>query len=246
MKKTILLVSLLVIVVAVGFFWWASSSLDGIVKEAIERYGSEAAGSPVRVDSVHLSISLDQWKGVIEGLVLKNPEGFPDGNALRFGRIEIEVDAASATSNPIIIQAVRLLEPEVNFAMNATHKSNFDVLRENLRKRLASAGDADSAGTEPPRIVIREFILGEGKVRAQIAALGGDPLDIELGGAEQRDLGAPDGAAPQELARDLLNRVSRQVLASTARRGLEQLIEEKLGGKAGKTLREILGSVVKP
>ncbi len=54
------------------------------------------------------------------------------------------------------------------------------------------------------------------------------------------------GGALAVAFRDLLNRVSRQVLASTARRGLEQLIEEKLGGKAGKTLREILGSVVKP
>ena len=246
MKKIILPVSLVVILVAVGLVWWAYSSLDEIVREAIERHGTEAAGSPVLVESVQLSLSLDQGQGVIEGLVLRNPEGFPEGNALRIGRIEIEVDTASATSNPIVIQSVRLLEPEVNFLMNAALKSNFDVLRENLQERKASPEASESSTSETLRIVIREFILGDGKVTAQVAAFGENSLDIELVGAEQQDLGAPNGVAPRELARDLLNRVSRQVLVSTAQRGLEQLIDEKLGGKAGNALKEILGSVVKP
>lgn len=244
MRKVIGIAALGVIVVAVGIVWWAYSNLDSLVKDAIERYGSEAAGTPVEVSSVSLKLGLDEAGGTLEGLVVKNPAGFPAGNALRFGRVEIEIEPSSISQSPVVIRSIRLLDPEVNYILNQEQKSNFGVIREHLGKQ--SSGLESGSGGEPVRILIKEFSLGAGKVKAQLEAVGGEPLELDLPAASEKNLGSPNGLPPRDLARTILQRVSRRVMAAAADQTLRRLIEEKFGTDAGGAVDKLLKSIRKP
>ncbi|MFP6638618.1 MAG: hypothetical protein VCC04_00130, partial [Myxococcota bacterium] len=91
----------LVGLVVLGFYF-VYSNLDGIVKNAIEHYGSEVMGTSVRVGDV--SISPTAGTGRIERLRIEEPDGFGGGDVISFKEIELGIDIRSLTqTKPIVI-----------------------------------------------------------------------------------------------------------------------------------------------
>ena len=78
-RMILVVLGVAVIVVAAAVFLLISN-LDAIVKAALEKYGSEATGSAVTVDSVR--ISLREGSGSISGFSIGNPPGFSTPAAL--------------------------------------------------------------------------------------------------------------------------------------------------------------------
>ena len=74
MKKIILGVVLIVIVAIGGGVYYVLNNLDDLVKAAIEKHGSAATQTSVRVDSV--KINLLEGSGGISGLTIANTSGF--------------------------------------------------------------------------------------------------------------------------------------------------------------------------
>ena len=85
MKKMVL-GSVLFLVISFGFaVYYVLSSLDGMVKTAIETYGSQATETTVLVDSVQ--IVLKDGSGAIRGLTVGNPQGFATPQAFSLGQV---------------------------------------------------------------------------------------------------------------------------------------------------------------
>ena len=99
MKRTLLLSGAAVVIVLLGALWLLYSSLDFVVKEAIEKYGSQATGTSVRVASV--SISLTSGRGTLRGVRIANPPGFSSGDAFAFGEVTLEIDVGTVTDDPV-------------------------------------------------------------------------------------------------------------------------------------------------
>lgn len=133
--KTIGLAVGLVLVLAVGgALYYFLRNLDSLVADAIERYGSEATGTAVTVDSV--SIELREGKGSVRGLKVANPPGFDEPYAITWNEVSIDIDTGSIRSAPpYVVDAVRIDAPEVVFAVNGQGRVN---LRE-LQQRIASS-----------------------------------------------------------------------------------------------------------
>ena len=171
MKKLLIGVAAL-LVIAVGIFIFIVSSMDGIVKSAIETYGSKATHTRVSIHDVDIRIK--SGEGTIHGLDVTNPKGFSDPDIFKLGMISTKINADTMMSNPIIIDTVTIRSPAIFYEINQSGISNIDVLEKNLARVGGASGSAGKSNKgEPLKMIIRKLVVESGKVNVRIAALGG-------------------------------------------------------------------------
>ena len=238
-----------VVVILAAAVYFTLTSLDGIVRRAIERHGSDITGTAVRVYSV--DISLSSGRGTVRRLTVANPEGFSSAHALRLGEITLQIDVGSVASSPIVIEEIDVTAPVVLFEMNGSGAANVDVIRKHA-ERPGPEGDDDDEDDdgkeeEPPRLLIRRFSLQGGEIDIDTTAVGGREKKAELPPLVLNDVGGPRGATPEEIGRILVKALARQVAAAAAseRLGtyLEKKIDEEIGGDAGEAAKGLLRSL---
>jgi uncharacterized protein involved in outer membrane biogenesis len=250
MKRFALVLGVVLLLVVAAVVYFVRFRLDGVVKNAIERYGSEVTQTDVRVEGVH--IDLRAGRGTIRGIAIANPPGFSSAPAVTFSEIRIGLEPTSVRSNPIVVDEIHVGAPRVNVEFNGEGRMNVDQLRRNIdsyesRSRSASeparsAGGGERSAEEPTtRLRVRELTIDEGTIRVDASALGRDrePDEVRLGSVELSQLGRDAGATPGEVgeavADALLERTLVAVAGSQARRALEDL-----GGEIGKKLGNFL------
>ena len=97
MKKKFIIISILALVLAVaGTVAYVLTNLDSIVKAALEKYGSQAVKTQVRVSSV--KIRLSQGEGTVTGLTVANPSGFVSPSIITLDTISIRIEKNSVTA----------------------------------------------------------------------------------------------------------------------------------------------------
>ena len=69
--------------------------LDAIVKAAIEKYGSAATATAVRVESVR--IRLREGSGTVRGITIANLRGFEGKHAFSLGETGVAIEVGSIT-----------------------------------------------------------------------------------------------------------------------------------------------------
>ncbi|MFQ5581300.1 MAG: hypothetical protein ACE5F3_01570 [Mariprofundaceae bacterium] len=223
MKKVLIGVAgLLVIVVGALVFVW--SSLDGLVKDAIETYGSEATKTQVRVADV--KIALESGAGKVSGLRVGNPSGFSDPDIFSLGMISTKIDTSTVTQNPVVIDEIIIKSPAVFYEINKSGTSNVDVLKKNLGQtggRDSSA--ARASGSEEMKMIIRKLVVENGKATVRIAALGGKEQTVTLPRIKLTDVGKKSGGATAaEVAQILGKHLVKNVKGSVAKLGVKQYL----------------------
>lgn len=206
MKKTILIVGLLIVLALAGGVYYLLTNLDAIVKAAIEKYGSEATQTAVRVDSVH--IELKDGSGDIRGLTVANPPGYSIPHAFTLGKIKTGLDLESLRKEPYVITEVTIDAPQVFAEVNNERKISLNELRKNLvsDKPKAEAKPDTGAGAEP-RLIIRRVSFTNGSLYAKIVPLNNKELKLNLPAIQMNDIGGSNGATPQEIAREITKRL---------------------------------------
>ena len=216
------------------------SSLDSLVKTAIETYGSEILGTRVRVSSVELELS--EGRGSIRGLRVANPPGFSSKDAFRLGEITLQIAPKSLTERPLVVPEVRIIAPEVRYEIGEGRMSNIDAILENV-KAQPGGGGASASGSgerdEPPRIAIGSFVFEAGRVDADLEAVGGETVTAELPPVRLKNIGGRRGATPDEIGKEVMSAFLGSVIRSVARSQIERVIDEKLGG-AGDSAKKLL------
>jgi hypothetical protein len=248
-KRLLLLGGLAAVVIAAGIVYVVGSRLDSIVAAAIEHYGSEISGVPVRVRSV--SLSLREGRGTIRGLRAGNPEGFSSGDAFRLGDITLDIDPRSVVATPLVVEALHVGAPEVNFELDAKGRSNFDAIRRNVDRYAAGSGapEQESTGSEPAeatRVAIRHFAFANGRVRADVSAVREqeEPLEVALPPLTLANLGGKRGATPGEIGKTVLAAFTRAVVRSVAASRAQRALEDEIGGEAGRAAGELLRGIL--
>ena len=122
------LVGGLIVVIAIVLFF-VVSSLDSIIKAAVEKYGSEVTQVEVRLDKAKVSIT--SGEGSLRGLTVGNPEGFKTDRAFSLGEISVALDVGTVTQNPVVIKEIVILAPEVTYELGSGG-SNIDVILRNV------------------------------------------------------------------------------------------------------------------
>jgi hypothetical protein len=224
-KKLLIVIALLVLLLAGGFaYLWMN--LDWIVKSAIERYGSQALGTAVRVGSV--SLEPVKGKGAIKGLTVENPPGYSAPHILSLGGISVRIAPRAIAENPIVIDDVRISAPLVVYEMNDDRVANVDVLKKNLGadKPAKPAGEKKSAKYKLLRI--RHLVIENAKAEIRVAAIGDKPRIIALSRIEMTDIGGKNGAPPEEVAKQITSAILSEVSKEAGKAGAEKLLEKGL------------------
>ena len=247
----------LVLVAAVLVVTW---SLDSIVKGVIERYGSAATKVAVHADSVTLSVL--GGSAAITQLTVANPSGFSPGDIFRLGEIQVLVDRATIRSNPLVINEITVVAPEVHFEVDQNGESNVDVIRRNLtqfRSTASGGAPASPAPSEPTpsqaaskepagaqRFLIKKLSIQAAQLAIDTSALGGERRVIKLPDTEERDIGSRSGGATgAEVAAAVVRALVRDVAATVAAAKIERALEKSIGGETGKAVGEGVGEAVK-
>lgn len=223
-----------VLALVVGIAVFVFSSLDSLVKTAIEKVGSEVAGVPVTVSEV--KISLSDGKASIKGLAVGNPKGFTTPKAMSFGEIAVAIDTGSVTGNPVVIKDITVASPEITVELGEKG-SNLDVIQANIAgkggKSGGEASSSSSSGGEEKKLIIDRLALTNGTVRLA-TALPDVQSSAKLGDIVLTGIGRKSGgASASEVAEQLLDAVAKGAVKSAKNLGVGNLVDgvaKKAGG----------------
>jgi hypothetical protein len=255
--KKIALGAVLVLLVTFGLVvYFFLSNLDGIVKAAIEKYGSEATQTVVSVNNVELG--LKDGSGAVRGLTVGNPQGFAAKQAFSLGEVSTQIDLKSLSEDVIVIEHITVRAPEVFFELNGAGKNNLQELKQNLAsgKSGKSGGKAStekSSGAEP-KLIIRKILFADGNIHASVLPLDKD-YELKLPNIELNNLGGKNGATPTQIADQVLKVLTDRALAEVKKKGIDQYKaqlegevnerldaeKEKINEKVGDKLKGVLG-----
>ncbi len=234
--KKIVLGAVLILLITVGFgVYYLLSNLDGIVKSAIETYGSEATQTAVQVGGVQ--IVLQDGSGAISDLKVGNPQGYNARQAFSLGEIATQIDLKSLSEDVIVIEHITVRAPEVFFEINAAGKNNLDELKQNLSAGASGASATSSSGKSggaEPKLIIRKLLFADGNIHASVVPLDKD-YELKLPTIELKNLGGKSGATPAQIADQVLNVLTERALAEVKKKGIDQY-KAKLEGEVNQRL----------
>ena len=234
MKKFVILGSLIilfVIIVIGGYLWF---SLDNIIKHSIEKYGSAALTTKVRVGSV--SIKLTKGAGSIRHLRVSNPTGFSNSPIFSFDNIHLKLDIPSITQKIMVIDKVTINSPAIAFEVNRQGKTNVLVLQQNIKanqakpvkKTTATSPTKTNNDDKSKRFIIKRLTISSAKVDARIAMLK-KHYTVTLPTIVLTNLGAPQGATPKALASQIGIALSQRVLSAMGQSYGQRYLNARIG-----------------
>ncbi|MEJ2255248.1 MAG: hypothetical protein P8Y75_12975 [Nitrospirota bacterium] len=256
-KRTKIAIAFVVVLAIAGAAVYVTlSNVDAIVKLAIERYGSRATGTAVRVESVH--VELKKGEATLSGFTVGNPEGFSGNSAFRAGSITVGVVPKSVTTGTIVLNRVHVTAPRVIYEINEAGRANIDVIRKHLENQAGEEAPAERGGGK--NILIRELVAEKGRVDLRVAARPGKTYRAELPSVRLTDVGGEGGASPTQIAVQVLRPLAARAAQAAIRAGagtylgksaedvkkmLRERAREELGEGAsegtGEALRDLLG-----
>ncbi len=254
MKRTLVIgggalgVVVAVVVVAVVFLF---SSLDSLIKEAVEKYGSEIIQAEVRLNKVEIDVTSGQ--GGLSGLKIGNPKGFETPSAFELGGISVKLDIGSVTEDVIVIKEIVISKPQVTYELG-TGGSNIDAIRNNIDRYVKAHGggkseawsdaktgaktDAKTDEGGGPKLVIENLYIRGGTVNvsANIPLMRGRKMTAPLPDIHLKDIGKEEkGATPGEVAEEILASVGKSVSDAMSGIGVGSTLESLRTGLAGAT-----------
>ncbi len=232
MKKSLMIgggAVLTIVVVAVVAAVVLLSNIGGLIKTAVEKYGTEAFQAKVTLADADVSVK--GGSGQLKGLVVGNPQGFATPSALKFGEVKVTLDTARTTKDLIVLKEVLIAAPAVTYEM-ASGGSNFDVLQRNAQayaQKMGAGGGAkkEEKKGEGPKLIIDNLIVREGKVGVSHALLKGKQLDVPLPTIHLKDIGKEKkGASPEEVAEQLMSSISRSAKGAVGTLNMDKVLSD--------------------
>jgi len=243
MKKILIGVVVLVVIITAGAFFLLGN-LDGIVKAAVEKIGSDLTQTTVTLDDVNIGET--SGRGVFRGFRVTNPDGFSDDAAFKFDEVSVIIDTASILSDPVIIKEVVIIGPVVVYEFG-DGGTNLD----RLNKKVQSKAGSSSAGgdSEGPKFIIENLHLRGGKLAVQ-APLLNEKIILPLPTIHLTDIGKEGrGATPGDIADQLMEAILAAAgnAISGANIDIGSLTESagELAKDAQKVIEEASGNIAK-
>jgi hypothetical protein len=226
MKKKIIISIIVVLVLFIaGSVFYVLTNIDSIVKAAIEKYGSEATKTAVRVSSV--KIKLANGEGALRGLTIADPPGFSFPSIMTLDDISVRIAVKTVTHTPIVIDNVLVSGPEVFYEMKEDGTANIDVLRKNLASGPSQEAKPKQASKgKEIRLRIRKFVFEKGKVHVRVPKVADKPYTLDLARLELTDIGKQNGATPEEVGRIVAAALAEETAKAVAEAGGQRLLQK--------------------
>ncbi len=238
----------LVIVVLFGVLaagYYLTQGIDGFVKTMIERVGSDATKTSVRVQEV--KISLAEGSGHLGGLTIANPPGFSAANLFSMADIKVAIDTASLARDVYVIKEITVAGPSILIEqVGAT--TNLQTLKKGMDTGSKGAGTTSNAPeSADTRLALNELNFTAGNVLLKSDVFG--ERTITLPNIALRDIGSPEnGLTPEELGREIAAQLIGQVrdvvsdeLKKIAREEANRKLKEKVGETTAEGINKLKG-----
>jgi uncharacterized protein involved in outer membrane biogenesis len=249
MKKWILIGSVLIIIFIV-FLLVGLSQLGPVIKNAVNTYGPQMTKTEVRLGDV--SISLFSGEAKLKDFFLGNPGGFKSPQALSVGATYVDVDEGSLTGDTIIIDKIEVVRPEITYEKRG-RADNFKTISNNVK---GSVGRPDAAGkpsgekSEGKKLLIKNFIVRDGKVNLVVSMLAEKSISASLPDIHLKNVGnRKEGVAPAEAFKEIFAALHAKIVSPTVTDTLDQELKDlgldvkAAGESAKKELEAVTGKV---
>ena len=201
-----------------------------LIKQAVNTYGPAMTKTDVWVKEVH--VSLLSGKGKLGDFYLGNPKGFTTPDAIKVSSVYVDVDGTSLAADTIVINEIEFLHPEITFEKVAG-SDNFHTIIENMKNGMGNREIGEGQSKQEGRtkkILIRNFIVKEGKVNLLLPSSNGKIMTVLLPDIHLKDVGKEKGgAAPAEVFGQLLTALCGELTSP----GLADLLNQRLGTPGG-------------
>jgi uncharacterized protein involved in outer membrane biogenesis len=249
MKKWILIGAAVVVVIIVVLLVFGISKIGPLIKSAVNTYGPGITKTDLRLGDVGVSLFSGEVK--LKEFTLGNPKGFTSPQAMKVNSIFVNVDEKSIMKDPIVIEKIEIAGPEITYEKTAG-TDNFMTIMDNVKK---SAGMGQAPQEKPKatgkskNLMVKEFVLKEGKVNLVAAFLGGKSVSAPLPDIRLTNIGtAKEGASPEKVAETILAAIYEKLTSSAFTASLNnqlkalgvQSLEEATAG-AKKQVEQTLG-----
>ncbi len=233
--KKLLIAGVVVIVAVAGIAFFTMSNLGPLIKKSVNTFGPIITETDVKVEDVNISIFSGQ--ATIKKFILGNPKGFKSAQAMKVASIHVDIDESSITKNPMLINKIEILSPEITYE-KITGSDNFQTLLKNIKKS-AKAEDKSAkksdAGKDKKnkKIIINDFVLKGGKVHLSIAGLTDNKIiaplsDLHLTEIGKKTNGATAAQAFEQIFAAICNNISADSVTKIFNDSLKQLGDIKI------------------
>ena len=189
MKKLIIAVVSVLCLLAALFLaspWWAGPAVKSVANAKVP----EMAG--VAFSLSNCDIGTFSGKCLLEGLEMGNPDGFPEGPALKFDSLKIDLDLASLNTKTVRIREIALDGLFVSYVHGPDGVDNFTAIGNNFSKgdeSLDGAADVEEEESEKSKdgevkVVIDMLRIKGAKIKVDVL-----PLPIPVPTITLRDIG---------------------------------------------------------
>jgi hypothetical protein len=242
-----LVITLLVLVVvsaAVGILF-----LDKIVKTGVETIGPKITGVSINLDEVHIGLLTGSAK--VKGLVVGNPDGYKEPEAIRVGGASVGVNSFSVLSDKIVVRSVVIDGPEITFE-GGLGGNNLSKIMDNVNGMSQQGGpvSTNSAGNPKPskKIEVDDFLITNAKVHGILVLFGGREVtlpSLPLPEIHLTNLGTgPDGITATDLTRAVLQAITSATIKAVGNFGADLGKNvENLGGTGVEKIKNGIGSL---
>lgn len=219
LKKIVLWIAGIIAVVLLAF----TLSIDYIVKRGIESVGSDVTQTGVYVEDV--SISIFTGRGTVQGISVRNPEGYESQNAIEIGEMTIDLDIFTLFSDEIVAEEIIVRNSSV-FIEQKLPGNNLKTLMDNMNK--ATAGSDPS----PTTMLIDYLVIEEASVMLSTDVGEKRSAEIKISKFEEERIGYEDSRTVRS--------VMKFVIESLAARALKEGAGTLLKDKAKKFLKDLM------
>jgi len=254
MLKKIILGLVVVGALLIAGSLFIGSNLDPIIKAAIEKYGTAATKAETTVSSV--SISLSSGEGSISGLKLGNPEGFKTDSAIKIGKVSIKVDPKSILGDgPIVINEIRIEQPEVTYEVAANGSSNLQTIQRNAMafkgqfaddETKTKAENKSEPEKEARKIVIDKLVIEGGEASLSHEMLKGKNLAaVKIPTVEMTNIGKEKGGVSAlAVTKLILNQLTTSAMAVAKDDLVKELRDQGINSLKGAVEESEIGKTV--
>ncbi|MFZ3087802.1 MAG: hypothetical protein WA123_07030 [Methylotenera sp.] len=209
MIKKIGIVFLVLLAIIAGALFWLRSNLDGLVRSAMVKYGSEMTQAKVSVGNA--KINAVDGEGVISNFIIGNTNGFKTPYAFKVQEFSVVIDPASLTSDVILIKKITIIAPDIIYEKGKV-VTNFDAIQKNIADYLGPSDDTASGGK---KLIVDKLVIRKARAQAAAAFMEGEMVAFDLPDLTMRNLGkAKGGITPGELGQAVASALKKQLIGA--------------------------------
>ena len=208
--------------------------LNMIVATSVRTAGPHFTGTEVGVKSVNISL-LGGNVGINDFFV-GNPEGYSTPEAIRVGRVSVDMDVSSLLGgNEIIINEIIIDAPKISMESSITFSSNLGDIKAHLDKVTASSTPADEKAdakeeemsaeeqAAKKRVVISKLVISNGTVVLANKELGMS-VPIPLPTITLTDIGKEKEVTMSQAISHVYNELLKAVISAVNLAGLGESV----------------------